>query len=346
MDPEKTNSDSPGGRPSDRPTLEQRVEGLSRREREQESARNPDASKDRPASSDKAGTDSAKAPPRLTERQRIEAREQRHRRGRSQSGSGPGNPLSRGVRATLLEVRRTAGFFRALVLNGLNQLGPAIRWLTSGVLVVLRAVGNAISAVVRLLAGAASRLGGAVLRLDRLFTPRHALIVVAGAAFAALIASQFLDFRATEVGQAAYDPIQEITRAPRIDIQTPLDAHSVLLLVVGAVALAGLVGVAATGRRTFAGLISLAGFATIAITLLIDLPKGLDVEIAEISYSGVVAVLLSGFWTQLAAGFVLATGGLGLLALSGKRRRSRALGDRLRRDRRRRPRPLDVGSPT
>jgi len=434
MDPEKPKSDSTGERPAERPSAEQRVERLSRRERdnergEQDAGRQPDTSKDREAGSDRtadsgvgeagrpadsggsadpggsagsvgsgnsADTGPAEAPPRLTERQRIEARERRRRGGRSRnrgsSGSGlgaaragsrgdsgpgnpgPGNPLSRGVRATLVEVRRTAGFVWALILTGLDRLGPAVRWLTAALLELLSAAGTALSGLGRLLARAASRLGEALVVLDRLLTPRRALVVVVGAGIAALIASQFLDFRATEVGQAAYDPIQDITRAPRIDVQTPMDAHSILLLAVGAIALTGLVGATMGGRRAFGGLIALAGLATIVVTLLIDLPKGLDVAVAEISYSGVVAVLLSGFWVQLAAGFVLATGGLGLLALSGQRQRSRARqsdpesgsgsgrdrnqGDRSRDDRRRDEsrrekgvqghgqRPLDARSPT
>ena len=379
MDPEKPKSDSTGERPTERPSAEQRVERLSRRERdkergEQNADRQPDTSKVHEAGSDRtadsgageaggsadsggsadpggsagsvgsgnsADTGPAEAPPRLTERQRIEARERRRRGGRSRNrgssgsglgaaragsrgDSGPGNPLSRGVRATLVEVKRTAGFVWALILTGLDRLGPAVRWLTAALLELLSAAGTALSGLGRLLARAASRLGEALVVLDRLLTPRRALVVVVGAGIAALIASQFLDFRATEVGQAAYDPIQDITRAPRIDVQTPMDAHSILLLAVGAIALTGLVGATVGGRRAFGGLIALAGLATIVVTLLIDLPKGLDVAVAEISYSGVVAVLLSGFWVQLAAGFVLATGGLGLLALSGQKQRSRA----------------------
>lgn len=339
MDPEKPKSDSTGEPPSDRSPAERRVERLFSRDRDgRKRAREGDSPKDTgpgtESGSDRPDTGSADSPPRLTERQRREAREQRRRGGRSRSsrpsGAGAGasragstdvagNPLSRGVRATLFELRRTAAFFRALILTGLDRIGPAVRWLTAALLDVFRAAGTAISALGRILARVASRLGGRLTALDRVLTPRRALVVVAAAGIATLIASQFLDFRATEIGQAAYDPIQDITRAPRIDVQTPIDSHSILLLVVGAVALAGLVGAAATGRRAFGGLIALAGVATIAVTLLIDLPNGLDVEVAEISYSGVVAVLLSGFWAQLAAGFVLAAGGLGLLALSGQR---------------------------
>jgi hypothetical protein len=373
VDPEKPNSDSTGGRPSGRPpgepSVEQRVEGLSGRTRKQQSERqsasgsgsgaesNRDAPGDRKDASRARGSDDpagrpandrnapgshappAARTPRLTERQRIEAREQRRRGGRSRnrkpsrtstgsgkgsrSGSDSGNPLSRGVRATLVELRRTGGFFKALILTALDRLGPAIRWLTAGLLSLLAAVGTVLSRLLRALGVAAARIGKLLVLIDRAVTPRRAFFVVAGAGATALVVSQFLDFRATEVGQAAYDPIQEITRAPRIDVQTPIDSHSILLIVVGAAALAGLAGAVLSGRRLFGALVALSGIATIAVTLLIDLANGLDVAVAEISYSGVAAVLLSGFWLQLSAGFVLTTSGLGLLALGGQRRSSR-----------------------
>ncbi len=310
MSPEKPKSDSEDERPDRRLSAEQRAKRLS----------------DPPA--------------RLTERQRKEAREQRRRGGRpgsrsssraeskntgtgSRGGTATGNPLSRGIRATLNELRRTAGFLWALILTGLESMGPAVRWLAAGLLGLLSAAGTVLAGFSRLLSKAASRLGEALTALDRLLTPRRALIVVAGAGIATLIASQFLDFRATEVGQADYNPIQDITRAPRIDVLTPIDAHSFLLLAVGALALGGLISAVVSGRRTLFGLTALAGVATIAVTLLVDLPKGLDVAVAEISYSGVAAVLLPGFWAQLAAGLVLAIGGLGLLVLSGQSSRSR-----------------------
>jgi hypothetical protein len=345
MDPEKPKSDSTGEPASDRLSAEQRVERLSGRDREQKDEPPTRSSADKETVADgRTGSRRAKGEPAgktpvLTERQRREAREQRRKGGRSRkrgtsatgsagSGRGPraagGNPLSRGVRATLVELRRTAGFFRALILTGLDRLGPAVRWLTAGLLALFSAAGRALSGLGRLLARASHRLGKAVAVVDRVLTPRRALTTVVAAGIVTLVASQFLDFRAAEVGQAAYDPIQDITRAPRIDVLTPIDAHSFLLLAVALLALGGLIGAAVTGRRALFGLTALAGLLTVAVTLLIDLPKGLDIEVAEISYSGVVAVLLSGFWTQLAAGFVLAVGGLGLLALSGQRSTARA----------------------
>jgi hypothetical protein len=390
MDPEKPKSDSPSEAESKRSPAERRVERLSSRdhERERDESSGPtrkagdhsgSSDRSRSGSGGKAGagsksgskagpgatpdseseTRSTDGPPRLTERQRIEARERRRKgqrpRRRQASGSRPGgtsgesgggNPLSRGVRATWVEVKRTGGFVWALILTALDRLGPAVRWLTAGLLELLAAAGAALSRLGRLIARAASHLGNALSAADRVLTPRRAWIVVVAAGIAALAASQFLDFRGVEVGQKAYDPILDITRAPRIDVQTPMDAHSVLLLAVSALAVAGLVGAAAGGRRAFGGLIALAGLATIAVTLLIDLPKGLDIAVAEISYSEVAAILLPGFWVQLSAGFVLAGGGLGLLALSGQRRRDRATDGSPERGRRERRRPADAGGLT
>lgn len=311
MDPEKPKSESEDRSPDSRLSAEQRVKRLSGH------------------------------PPRLTERQRIEARKQR-RSGRRlpgkkpsagakagsgadpREGSSMGNPLSRGVRATLTEVRRTAGFLRALLFSGLERVGPALRWLVGGLVGLLSVFRSGLSKLRRLASRAAVLTGGLVVTLDRILTPRRALTLSVSAGVLALIASQFLDFRATEVGQSAYAPIQEITRAPRIDLLTPIDSHSVLLLTVAAVSLAGVIGGAVTGRRAWNLLIVSAGAVVVAVTLAVDLPRGLDVAIAEISYSGVAAVLLSGFWLQLSAGLVLAVGGMGLLLLSGQRRPDRA----------------------
>ncbi len=366
MDSKKPKPDPPSGTPSGSGSARRRVDRLTEREKD---ARDKDSKpSDRPASSGSAagkgagkkgeGAKVGAAPPRLTERQRIEAREKRRseRRGRRDRGAGAGskgkpgdlsgNPLSRGVRATLVEVRRTAGFLWGLILSGLERLGPALRFLGAGILALLTKAAGGLSGVGRAIAAGLSRIGALLLRLDRVFTPRRALIAVAGGGVIALAVSQFIDFRATEIGQAGYDPILDITRAPRTDVLTPIDAHSFLLLLVAGAGIAGVAGIALTGKRVFAATIALAGAATIAVTLLIDLPRGLDIGEAEISYSEVAAVLLSGFWIQLGAGLVLAFGGLGLLMLSGNRHRSRSgSGTEPSREsgRTRRPQPADAG---
>ena len=67
----------------------------------------------------------------------------------------------------------------------------------------------------------------------------------------------------------------------------------------------GIVGTIRSGRRGFASLLMISGIVTLAVSLGNDLRAGLDT-----SYSGVSALLLSGFWLQLAAGAVLAASGV------------------------------------
>jgi MFS family permease len=143
-----------------------------------------------------------------------------------------------------------------------------------------------------------------------------------------LAVSQFLDFRAIEIG-SGYSAVQEIARAPRIEVQTPMDAHSILLLAAAALAAGCLAALVLGRRRIFATGLSLVGIATIAVTMLVDLPRGLDTEEAAIAFTGVAAVLLTGFWLQLAAGVVLTATGL-LLAATGTGRERSANTGRLR----------------
>jgi hypothetical protein len=58
--------------------------------------------------------------------------------------------------------------------------------------------------------------------------------------------------------------------------------------------------------RLLAGL----GVAVIAISLLVDMPKGLDEGTAAIAYEGAKASLLEGFWIQLACGAAMIACGL------------------------------------
>jgi hypothetical protein len=168
-------------------------------------------------------------------------------------------------------------------------------------------------------------------------TPRRALLTIALVAAGILVASQFTDYRAIEIGQPGYAGLAGITGAPQVEVKTPIDTHSILLLALAAVALAGAAGSALTGRRQYAAGIALAGAGTLLVALAIDLPNGLDAAEAEFNYAGVEAVLLSGFWLELAAGTVLAVTGLSLLvspagrtATARSRREDRETGPRQR----------------
>ncbi len=243
----------------------------------------------------------------LTEKQRIEARKRRQARRRR---THRGNVLSRGLRATGHEIKRTGAFLGRSLVAGFEALGPVgkgirqgLGWLGSTLVRLFRlglAVVGAITAAV----------GRALVALDRIATPHRALIAVALVASALLAVSQFVDFRATEIGQPGYAGIEDIATAPRVDVATPTGSHSILLLIGSALAFGAIAGSVLTGRRSWGLVLASVGGVTVLVSLAVDLPNGLDLAEAGLSYSGVSAVLLSGFWLQLASGVALAAAGL------------------------------------
>ena len=87
---------------------------------------------------------------------------------------------------------------------------------------------------------------------------------------------------------------------------------------------------------------ALAGLAGLAVTLLIDMPSGLDAGSAGARFSGAHAVLREGFYAQLAAcaGLVICGAALWLdLRAAHSGARSRARSSRRRRARRSRKAP-------
>ena len=261
--------------------------------------------------------------PVLTEKQRIEARQKR--REKKKRVPVTGNVLSRGVRATSNEVRRTFLFLGRAFLSGLDRIKPLGGVIVSILAGLIRALGRAGAAVLALLATALKALGRILLALDRVVTTRRGLIVVALAAGTLLIVSQFLDFKAIEIGQPGYADVNEITRAPRQEAQTPLDHHSLVLVLAGAIAVLTAIAAALTRRRVTGLVLVVAGGLALGVALLVDLPAALDTADAELAFAGVKGVILSGFWLEVGAGAVLVVSGLGLVldAPAPKRVRSR-----------------------
>lgn len=249
--------------------------------------------------------------PVLTEKQRIEARRKRQSQ-RKRRPAVTGNAISRGVRATGFEVKRTMVFLGRSVLSGIDSLKPVGEIIATAA----KRLGTGIAGGLVWLAGFIATLlaaaGRLLLGLDRLVTPRRAFTVVALAGAGVLVASQFMDFRAIEIGQPGYLQVQDVATAPRTEVKSPIDTHSFILLIAGIVAFAAAALTAVSGRRVLAAALVFAGGLTLAVTLAIDMPVGLDIENAELSYSGVKAVLLSGFWLELAAGAVLLVSGVAL----------------------------------
>jgi hypothetical protein len=175
-------------------------------------------------------------------------------------------------------------------------------------------------------------------------TPRRAIGVVIAAAGGCLIASQFLDYRAVEIGQPGYAGLTSVARPPTVDVRTAGDAHAYLLVPLGLIALA-IGALAAARERRRLGLTAAAlGLVAIAAILLVDLPSGLDAGAQTSRFTGAEAVLEDGFYAELAAaaGLVLA----GLLYYARPCRIRTNSSGRAASARRRRPRRQDSSPAT
>ncbi len=140
-------------------------------------------------------------------------------------------------------------------------------------------------------------------------TPARALVAVCAVGLVVLAASQWQDYRGISVGTPDYSGVEIVAPAPEVDRARAGDAHAWAML---PIAIAGLVvlGFALAGRPRLARLLIPLGIVAIAISVLVDAPKGLDEGTAAIAYEGAEAALLEGFWLQIAAGAVLIVCGL------------------------------------
>jgi len=154
-------------------------------------------------------------------------------------------------------------------------------------------------------------------RASAAISPERAICGVIAAAAACLLASQFVDYRGVEVGGPGYAGLPEAARAPTVDAQTPIDAHSYLLVAVGL--LAAVLALAAARRRRpqLGRVVFVLGLLSAAVVLLVDRPAGLDAGSQASLFSGATAVLEDGFYAELAAAGGLMLGGA-LLVLAPK----------------------------
>lgn len=221
-----------------------------------------------------------------------------------------GPPARRGMRVARSAARRIQSAERRLlgwIGRRLRPVGVVILRLLSA---LERGVRRFLSTTVR-----------AATRASKMLTPRRAICTVIVASAACLAVSQFVDYRAVEVGQPGYAGLPGAT-PPTVGIEHAGQPHLYLLLPVALLAavLAGLAlrtGVPRLGRFVVAlGLLSL------AVILLVDLPAGLDTSSQASRFSGTSAVLDNGFYAELASTAGLMFGGL-LLARGPRRARAR-----------------------
>ena len=254
---------------------------------------------------------------------------------------GAFTPLLRGVVGVLVEALRIVR--EMLVI-------PAQLWLA-----IAEPAGAAVYAVWRRLivpvAVTVLSLVRTALRWAQVHvTPGRAVLIVAVGAAAALAASQFLDYRGISVGTPAYEGVETVAPAPEVDRgreQTGA-AHAWVMLPIAAAALVVIV-LAARGRWRLARLLIPLGLIVIVVGIVVDVPAGLDEGNAATAYEGAEAVLLEGFWAQLAAGAVLIVSGPLLAARLRPQRaaatQGRRAGWRRRRSEEAEPRSSPIAQP-
>jgi hypothetical protein len=198
---------------------------------------------------------------------------------------------------------------------------------------------RAVAALERWVRWAWALLVSAATAASRPITPGRAAAAVLIAAGACLVASQFIDYRAVEIGQPGYAGLQDVSdvaAVPTVEARTAGAAHAYLLVPAGVLAMV-LGGLALRREAKRLGLLVAAlGLLSLAVILLIDLPHGLDEGAQTSRFAGASAVLEDGFFAELAAagGMVLA----GLLYYARPCRIRINLSGRAASARRRRPR--------
>ena len=209
-------------------------------------------------------------------------------------------------------------------------LWPLLRPLLAFFFKRVAAIERAIRRLCRILVRAATAASAVV-------TPARATALVLIAAGACLVASQFIDYRAVEIGQPGYAGLPQVAQAPTVDVRTAGAAHAYLLVPLGAAATV-LGALALVGERRRLGLlVAVLGLVATSVILIVDLPAGLDVGSQSSRFAGATAVLEDGFFAELAAagGMVLA----GLLYYARPCRIRISSSGRAASARRRRPRP-------
>jgi hypothetical protein len=139
---------------------------------------------------------------------------------------------------------------------------------------------------------------------EREVTPLRAALAVAAVVAATLALSQFADYRSVAIGTADYAGVDSVAPAPEVDEASAGSAHAWVGLPLALAAIAA-VAACAAGHRRAAWWLAPIGLITIAVSLIVDVPKGLDEGSAAIAYEGASASLLGGFWVQLACGVLL-----------------------------------------
>jgi hypothetical protein len=210
------------------------------------------------------------------------------------------------VLAGLMTLLAGAFIMGRFVAGGLRELGAL--WIRAAEILggaILWAYRRARPLVLAGLRG----LRAALRVAERAVTPKRAVAFVVLAAAGALAASQFVDYRGVRIGAPEYAGVEAVAPAPQTDRATTGSVHGYAMVPVAAVIIVAAL-LALGGRWRMARIIPLLAALAIAVSLLLDARRGLDEGDAAIAYQGAQAVLIEGFWLQLAAASVLLVTGL------------------------------------
>lgn len=206
-------------------------------------------------------------------------------------------PLTRPLRAILARIAPSVARLVLLV-------AAVIGWVLSSIASTIEWTRGAVSE--RLIPAAGRGTGLASAAIDPVRTGAFSCLIAAGL----LIGSQFLDYRGVAVGAPLYQgQIAVDAPAPVTATAVTGSAHLWLLIpvAIGAGILA--VGILRGGGRNLAIAIAALGLITVAVALVVDLPKALD-PVNALPYSDATTRLLGGFWAQLSAGIALVVSGV------------------------------------
>lgn len=141
-------------------------------------------------------------------------------------------------------------------------------------------------------------------------TPRRAAAAVVVALGICLVVSQFIDYRAVEIGQPGYAGLPQVAKPPTVAARTAGEAHAYLLVPLGVLAAGlGVLGLL-RDRRRLGLLVAVLGLLSLALILVVDRPAGLDAGAQTSRFAGATAVLEDGFYAELAAAAGLVLAGL------------------------------------
>ena len=214
------------------------------------------------------------------------------------------------------------------ILSAVSRVAPSIARLplavADAIAIVIAGIASVIELAVRFLENRVQpAIGRATTILGQRINPISTGLTVTFASAALLIGSQFLDYRGVAVGAPLYEgQIAADAPAPLTATAVTGDAHFWVMIPIAVVIAIAAFASLRRDNRHLGILICTLGLIVVAITLAIDLPKGLD-PVYALPYSDASTRLLGGFWAELFAGVALAVSGGVLMRGDAQKRTGR-----------------------